>query len=436
MRVFLKSIQIQGIKSIQEPLTISFSKKGASSFDELHDYNVKAIYGPNGSGKTALVQTFQILKDILTKKGVLYDPDSERYLLELIHKSAPFIEIHIEFFYLDWEEKPRIFIYEIQLTKTQRSFEITHEKYAQKRQETAPEKTLIETENGGVKVAKMTKKLTTHFTNLLSKRSFLEILNDLSLNSETLETKVHEDFQAVVDFMSPIQSWVNRLWVVMDHHNHPYGLDSTTMIPSYVLEAAADFSIRSVRKDAIIVSEKELELYQQNTLKKERFIQLFKPSIKHLKIESKIIQTSPENTFYTIREWVEYDDYSIDLAYESAGIQKLIRLFDALSHLEAGGVVVMDELDSHINDVYLIKLIEFIALYSNGQLIFTTHNVSPMDTLKSKKNAIDFMALSGTITSWKQVGNYSPSNLYQKGMVQGLPFNIQAESFLTVFPNE
>ena len=59
-----------------------------------------------------------------------------------------------------------------------------------------------------------------------------------------------------------------------------------------------------------------------------------------------------------------------------------------------------------------------------------------MEILKSKKNAIDFMSMNGQLTSWTQVGNYSPSNLYKKGMVQGLPFNIGAESFLEVSSDE
>jgi hypothetical protein len=59
-----------------------------------------------------------------------------------------------------------------------------------------------------------------------------------------------------------------------------------------------------------------------------------------------------------------------------------------------------------------------------------------METLKSKKNSIDFMSMSGTLTSWMQIGNYSPSKLYKKGMVQGLPFNVEAEDFLGIFDNE
>ena len=46
------------------------------------------------------------------------------------------------------------------------------------------------------------------------------------------------------------------------------------------------------------------------------------------------------------------------------------------------------------------------------------------------------MSISDKLTSWTQIGNYSSSKLYKKGMVQGLPFNIEADEFLGVFSNE
>ena len=63
-------------------------------------------------------------------------------------------------------------------------------------------------------------------------------------------------------------------------------------------------------------------------------------------------------------------------------------------------IVIIDELDSHINDIYLIKLVEYVSEYLDGQLIFTTHNVSPMEVLKSKKYGIDFMTQDGRVVSW------------------------------------
>src|SRR5690554_6365089 len=115
------------------------------------------------------------------------------------------------------------------------------------------------------------------------------------------------------------------------------------------------------------------------------------------------------------------------------GIKKLLTLFDRISNLNAGGILVIDELASHINDVYLIKLIEYLLEYSKGQLIFTTHNASPMEVLRKNKYGIDFISMDGQLTKYVQVGNYSPLSLYRSGMIKGLPFNVNKEDFLFAF---
>jgi AAA15 family ATPase/GTPase len=113
-----------------------------------------------------------------------------------------------------------------------------------------------------------------------------------------------------------------------------------------------------------------------------------------------------------------------------------MNLYNSIKFLSDGGILIIDELDSHINDIYLVKLVEYVSKYANGQLIFTTHNVSPMETLKSKKYSIDFMSMSGKVISWTQIGNYSPSKLYRKGMINGLPFNLDSEDLLGVFTDD
>lgn len=55
-----------------------------------------------------------------------------------------------------------------------------------------------------------------------------------------------------------------------------------------------------------------------------------------------------------------------------------------------GGIVFIDEFDSNLHDVYLCALIEYLMEYGEGQLCFTTHNVGPMDILRSRKNQSNF----------------------------------------------
>ena len=127
-----------------------------------------------------------------------------------------------------------------------------------------------------------------------------------------------------------------------------------------------------------------------------------------------------------------YDGYKVHVDFESTGIKKLIALFDYLSFAMDGKIVFIDEMDSNINDVYLCKIVEFFKLYGKGQLCFTTHSTSPMEVLKDSKNSIDFLSSDSRIVPWKKNGNYTPESLYRKGMIEYLPFNIEAEDFLGI----
>ena len=95
MSVFLRNISVKGIKNLSKKVELIFAKKEINSFSELEAYNVKAIYGANGSGKTAIVHAFQILHDIILKSGYLYDPDNTKNLFELMNKDCSKIDIEI-----------------------------------------------------------------------------------------------------------------------------------------------------------------------------------------------------------------------------------------------------------------------------------------------------------------------------------------------------
>ena len=76
-------------------------------------------------------------------------------------------------------------------------------------------------------------------------------------------------------------------------------------------------------------------------------------------------------------------------------------------NIEKGQVVFIDEFDANIHDVLLIRLLEYIVNYSKGQLIFTTHNLAPMEVLKNAKHSIDFLSPDSRIVSWTKSGNYT-----------------------------
>ncbi|MFA6988313.1 MAG: AAA family ATPase, partial [Acholeplasmataceae bacterium] len=387
MSVFLRNISVKGIKNLSKKVELIFAKKEINSFSELEAYNVKAIYGANGSGKTAIVHAFQILHDIILKSGYLYDPDNTKNLFELMNKDCSKIDIEIEFFYSENNEKPIIYYYSIQLEYKNNQFEIAHEKYSKRTSEYAKEKVIVETLNGAFVQYELDDAIKNDFTNLLKKRSFAEIL---------LETKYTEDSKYLME-TDPLLSLVFSSVVILDEKdNHVpvfgFTLERLKEIYNYRLENQAIFkSAEETGYRTKILTKRQLKRYKSEITSKEKFIRLFKPSIKGIKVVSKLVKTSNDENIYLVNDFIDYGDYAIDIEFESIGLKKLMSLYNTFKHISKGGIVVIDELDSHINDVYLVKLVEYVSKFTKGQLIFTTHNVSPMEVLKSKKNSIDFM---------------------------------------------
>ena len=169
------------------------------------------------------------------------------------------------------------------------------------------------------------------------------------------------------------------------------------------------------------------ENYKLKIKKLERFIQLFKRDLKSIDIDR-----TEAGDYYACKLLMNYGDYRVDTVFESTGITKLIMLFDSLNAAADGEVTFIDEMDANINDVYLSKIIDYFMQYGKGQLCFTTHNTSPMASLRNNKKSIAFLSSDNQIVEWKTNGNFAPDKLYKQGMIEYLPFNIEPEDFLGV----
>lgn len=174
--------------------------------------------------------------------------------------------------------------------------------------------------------------------------------------------------------------------------------------PTVRYKGYPDFSYSKSRE---VVHQDDINHYEAMILRLTQFIQLFKPNLSKILFDIK-----REGVFYRIDKIIVYGETQFDFEFESARIKKLVRLFELLEILvHKQSIVFIDELDSNINNVYLIKLVDFIQNYAKGQFVFTTHNVSPMNLLKKNKYSLDFMTIGGECVSYVRNGNYSPVNV-------------------------
>ena len=76
-------------------------------------------------------------------------------------------------------------------------------------------------------------------------------------------------------------------------------------------------------------------------------------------------------------------NHKIALRYESEGIKKILSILQLLIVMfnDASVTVAIDELDSGIFEYLLGEILRVISEYGKGQLIFTSHNLRPLETI-------------------------------------------------------
>ena len=113
--VFLTSYSVKGIKNLDQLITLDFYKKTITKSLDTQEYNLKGIYGMNGSGKSAIVTSVKILKNLLSDSNYLNNPIMQQNLDSLINKEEKSLYLSADFILNI--QKPVYFRYSVTLVK-------------------------------------------------------------------------------------------------------------------------------------------------------------------------------------------------------------------------------------------------------------------------------------------------------------------------------
>lgn len=440
--IYLVNYRVKGIKTLEEEVSLSFYKKTITMPLDTKEYNIKGIYGINGSGKSGIVASVDILRNLLLDDGYLNNPMVQKNLDAIINKKSKELFIGADFL-AEYKEKTYLYRYEILLKKTVTDkYAISSEKLSYRLATSKKDdfNSLIEVKNGIIDYIdiKNDEELKNTFI-----QNTLNLLSMSAVSSVFLD-KIYPYEEQISNIISldGVLLLINlgiRMKVYMDQSdNHiDYLLKNMLM---YTMESDKDDTyIDSLRKGAVRLNRSSVDaisggtdliakpiytLYEKKVKKLKEFIKIFKPDLTDISIDRK-----EDGDNYVCNLNMVYGDYVVHTEFESTGVKKLIRLFDFLQNMVQGGIVFIDEFDSNLHDVYLCALLEYLMEYGKGQLCFTTHNVGPMDVLKRNKKSIDFLSIDHKIYPWTTNGNYSPSKLYRNGMIEGSPFNVDSIDF-------
>lgn len=113
---YLVSCSAKGIKNIDTLVTLSFYKKTIEKDLDVQNYNIKGIYGVNGSGKSGIIMSMEILKNLICDSDYLNNPITQKNLEEIINKKTQELFIQVDYL-IKAEDELLYFKYNITLSK-------------------------------------------------------------------------------------------------------------------------------------------------------------------------------------------------------------------------------------------------------------------------------------------------------------------------------
>lgn len=447
---YLLSMRLSGIKSIEKEIEIKFYKKTIDNPFDPERYNVKAIYGENGSGKTAIISAMDIVRNIVLDDQYLSQKDNQVVLNEMINKKTKRFHFECQFLNI-MESGQEVMKYAMTLSQNENKYYVIEDESCSVRKANSKSngQNLFIVEDNKVEMLDLVEEVADELVDFTSnlhdfhsmvmkssdyfvRRNLMDKLNSLPLEeamrilnyfSNVMSLEIFfMDVNVYLDRQDKHQTYIyrNAINELSDINDESKKIEALKKIYSQVNDFWAT-------NDKFIIQKNALSYFEEYVWKLKKFISVFKPDLKNIEIIKR-----ENKDLYECELLFCYSEYSINYEFESAGIKRLVSLFNGLNVADEGGIVFIDEMDLNINNIYLDRIIDYFIRYGRGQLIFTLHTTGPMNVLRHNKKSIDFITDDG-IVSWVSKGNASPENYYRNGMIDGIPFNIEPEDFLGIF---
>lgn len=443
MKFYVLKMNLCGIKNIDKEVELSFYKKTLQKKFDSTGYNVKAIYGANGSGKTAIIYAVEIYKKFVIDQDYISLHNKNGSLDKIVNQHTKKLKIEMTFAVVDDNDMVlAVYLHSVCFGKRDDRYIVEEEslKVLNGLRLNAEDKwqTLFKTSDG-------------EFVELSDEEKSRGILFDVTKNlliERSVETILRSNFGKMqltetIGAILTVFYFARTLTVLINDSDKNYintgeVLKNLSAIDKYgqifEKEIFNQLLIREnlVSDNTVSVRKEDFNAYERTIENLCKFLQVFKSDLAKIEIDKKEVEDEYKCELILVYE----DGKRISKAYESTGIKKLMNLYYALCNENNGGIVFIDEFDANIHDVVLIKIVEYIKEYSKGQFVFTTHNLGPMEVLQKGKMSIDFLSNDSRITPWVKTGNNSAVNVYRRGLIKYSPFNIEPFNFLGVFDNE
>lgn len=431
--VRLQQITIENYKNIKHG---SFNMPTFNSNYEFTSLkpDIIGIYGQNGSGKTAVIDALFLLQSLIKGKDLpenLYDQihtesDTAKFQFAFSIQSDKEAEINDRGAIID---DRAIVFYSFSITKITKE-NIIEEKSSNNvfiSNETIKVKDYVNTEWTDLKTLlelNNFEKNTNETINLRPQKLLDKIVSykNITMNKLYIDNELSKEKGLSYIFSKKFREFFQQEDIKTRIKNKTLYDDtkytdiillyySLTHITGFVMEDMfivlninnaflnANLSIPFIFKIPDNLGTISIGLEKKTSISKRKF-EVLKKIIKQMNI---VLSSIIPNLMVDIKEMgIELDDNAneilaielisvrgeikIPLRNESAGILKIISILSALINIynNRSFFLAIDELDSGIYEYLLGEILDIISNYGKGQMIFTSHNLRPLEVLESK----------------------------------------------------
>ena len=390
------SIEIENFKNVSYGFA-DFSDKNES-------INVIGIYGQNGSGKTTIIEVISFIRSMISASRIdedlfdmLHTDKIAKAHVSFIINNTHILEYEIELCKIIENRKNELGTLEnrekvILLSETLTTKEIKQGSQpktiiAYKRSETLlsffPKYRFPNTKINQTRFYLAQKRSEEVFSSII----FGSIIGDFLSNSKNIESDLLELYNIIKnDIEDNLFIYSNRMSGLININSnspiplHFYYEDKKQMAYGVLPLPTANSATIAPTKLSIVKN-----VFDQINVVLPNIIPGVQIGIKEL---SKQLNDDGQEEF-VIQVVSIRDGNTIPFRSESDGIKKIVSILSSLINAYGSpkAIVAIDELDSGIYEFLLGEILEVLSRGAQGQIIFTSHNLRPLEVL-DKKNII------------------------------------------------
>lgn len=403
------SLELNNMKNVENGIVCvnGYTKKDAWTKYNLDSSDVIGIYGQNGSGKTSIIQALILLRmSILGDKFSLTTKEFQKYILEdYITKGKDEMKLSARFLISDRMES-KIIEYVLSFVLRNNKDSLTDQKYF----------VVLNSEEINI----LNTDLTPTDLYLKYSQDVKQIFEPLSLYNKIIESdpelavtfqvckvlsekecssylfnpemqKIYKSaiFNEIYSYIQVFRKYINENFCIITKDF--MDLTSQNLLPLALQndESRVGSFIHFIGvslRGAQFIEQKRIHIFKALIEELNTVINSIIPDMQ-LKMKTLRSELSNNNQTGNVIEVVSIrNGHEIPLRYESDGIKKLLTILNLLiyMHNNPNIFVAIDELDASIFEYLLGELLTMLTESGKGQLIFTSHNLYPLELLEKE----------------------------------------------------